>query len=371
MPIIKCKLCGKTFKKKENLEYHENNAVCSGKDKKFKCNYCESKFSSKNARYRHMREVCKTKKQSDAERENMRNEMIKLKENFKKLEKKNSDLEKKNNDLEKKTNDLEKKYNKVKKHGTSNRSRITNNVMNNTTNNGIMNNSNNKVIINNIHLVGYGSEDMSKLSKEEFIKILQNGYNSTIKMTEVLHFNPKLPENHNVYIPSMKDKYAMMYDGNDWTLTDRNDLLDRIYDDKKSYIEENIDEFVNSLSTSRKNALKRWLDTNDEDKKIADVKERMKLLLYNKRKIPINTRAPNKRKSSGIKKIPKDLPEQIQNPNENEEIITSETSDDSDSITESKPTPKIASKLNKSKPTKSNDIPTNKRFLVVRKIKKE
>lgn len=35
-------------------------------------------------------------------------------------------------------------------------------------------------------------------------------FNSTLKLTDTIHFNPKHPEYHNIYIPSMKDKYAMV-----------------------------------------------------------------------------------------------------------------------------------------------------------------
>jgi len=138
-------------------------------------------------------------------------------------------------------------------------------------------------------LVGYGKEDISKLDKSELIKALQNGFYSTTKLTEALHFNPKYPEYHNIYISNIKDKYAMMYDGTDWTLTMKDDLITRIYDDKKNYIEENLDEFIESLSISRKNALERWLNTDDNDNKIKEVKEHIKLLLYNKRSIPLKT----------------------------------------------------------------------------------
>ena len=50
-------------------------------------------------------------------------------------------------------------------------------------------------------------------------------------------FNPDYPEYHNVYISSMKDKYAMMYDGHNWNLVMKKDLIDKIYDDNKNYIE--------------------------------------------------------------------------------------------------------------------------------------
>jgi len=117
------------------------------------------------------------------------------------------------------------------------------------------------------------------------VKILQKGYNSTISLTEAIHFNPKYPEFHNIYITNMKDKYAMMYDGKNWNLTIKDDLINKIYDDKKNYIEENLDDFLDSLSISRKKALTRWLETSDDDEIIIKIKNEIKLLLYNKRGI--------------------------------------------------------------------------------------
>jgi hypothetical protein len=145
----------------------------------------------------------------------------------------------------------------------------------------------NNNVVNNVTLVGYGNEDISKIDKQDMLKVLRNGYNSTIKLTETLHFNPKYPEYHNIYISNIKDKYAMMYDGNIWTLTMKEELINKIYDDKKNYIEENLEDFVDSLSTSRKNALARWLETDDDDRKISEIKNNIKLLLYNMKQIPL------------------------------------------------------------------------------------
>lgn len=128
------------------------------------------------------------------------------------------------------------------------------------------------------------------------MKALQNGFNSTLKLTETMHFNPKYPEYHNIYIKNVKDKYAMMFDGTKWDLVIKKNLIDKIYDDKKNYIEENIDDFIKSLSVSRKNALKRWLETDDNDEKITEIKEEIKLLLYNKREIPMKQLSHDEKK---------------------------------------------------------------------------
>ena len=65
------------------------------------------------------------------------------------------------------------------------------------------------------------------------------------------------PEYHNIYISNIKDKYAMLYDGNNWALTKRIELINRLYEDKKNYIEDIMEEFIDSLNNSQVIALQR------------------------------------------------------------------------------------------------------------------
>lgn len=177
--------------------------------------------------------------------------------------------------------------------GTVNNSSINNGTVNNgTVNNGTVNNGtvNNSTV--NITF-SFGKEDISKIDPSEMINVFKNGFNSTIELTDAIHFNPKYPEYHNVYIPSMKDKYAMIHKDGKWELVNKQELINKIYDNKKDYIEDNKASFYASLTKSQKNALERWISTDDDDTKIKDVKERMKLLLYNKKHIPMNTKKNN------------------------------------------------------------------------------
>jgi hypothetical protein len=312
MSVYSCEYCKREFNRKDHLIYHITNKVCLKKD--FNCRYCPSKFTSKVAMYTHMRDVCKIKKQNDKEKEDILERLMKLEEDNKRLAQLEEDnkrlikLEEDNKKQQKATKKLEADNKKLKEENkkmktcmrrviktTDKSSDINNKITNNSINNGIVNNGtfNN----NNIILVGYGSEDLSKLSKLDMLKVLQSGYNSTVKLTEVVHFNPDFPEYHNVYISNMKDKYAMMHDGNKWTLTTKEDLISKIYDDKKNYIEENLEAFVESLHPFRKRALERWLDTDDEDTKVKEIKENIKLLLYNSKNMIIDSKEPVKLKS--------------------------------------------------------------------------
>lgn len=268
MPQYECDSCSKIFGRKSHLDYHKSNNVCIGKhydttdDDGCRCKYCGKIFTTLTSMYRHVNHTCKVKKNEDLNRNQIYERLIALEKKNEEFEKKNKEFEKENIKLKRKVITLEKKLPTTK---------ITNNI-----NNGI---------VAHINLIGYGKEDLSKIDKKDILKAIQSGYDSTVKLTETMHFNPKHPEYHNVYITNVKDKYAMMFDGKDWNLTMKDELINKIYDDKKNYIEENLDEFIDSLSVSRKKALDRWLETNDADDRISKIKNEIKLLLYNKRNI--------------------------------------------------------------------------------------
>ena len=88
----------------------------------------------------------------------------------------------------------------------------------------------------------------------------------------------------------MNEKYGMAYNDveNDWQLLNKDTLIEKIYTDKKNWIEENLEDFLGSLSEQKKIALQRWLDMEETNENTKDVKEEIKLLLYNKRKMAID-----------------------------------------------------------------------------------
>jgi hypothetical protein len=277
MTEYKCGTCNKIFKRKNNLDYHVTNRVCIGKqyeidendDASHNCKLCGKGFTSATNMYRHTNHTCKVKKSEDRERGKIYERLLELEKKTKQLDV----LKKENTTMKKENNTMKKKVEKMEKIITG--SKQPNNITNNI-NNGI---------VAHINLVGYGKEDISRIDKKDLLRAIQYGYDSTIKLTEALHFNPNYPEYHNVYITNMKDKYAMMFDGKDWNLTMKDELINKIYDDKKNYIEENIDDFIDSLTSSRKKALERWLSTDDNDDRIIKIKNEIKLLLYNKRNV--------------------------------------------------------------------------------------
>lgn len=279
--MFECGICKSEFTTKLGLQYHIQHKACK-LVKKINCPKCGKSFTLKSNMSQHMKTRCKNKNdnkinndQDNGNKENIINNKEKIYEKLLELQNEIETLKEKSNKLEKENIELKKDIENNKKCNIN----LTNNSNNGIINNGTL----------HISLVGYGKENMKKIDEKEIINVFKNGFHSTLKLTDTLHFNPKYPENHNVYISNMKNKYAMIYDGEDWKLVTKDELIDRIYDDKKNYIEENFDKFIDSLTVSQKNALKRWLDTEDNDK-IKRIKEQIKLLLYNKRNIPINNK---------------------------------------------------------------------------------
>ena len=289
---FKCSKCDKEFTSKQNLVYHENKKVCDRMGKNI-CSFCERQYSTPFSLCRH-KKTCKKKNKKDEDRSDKTDDKtcdeIKeerttyndgdIKEIFERLLK----LEQENNVLKKELNEKNNAQN------TQNVKKVVKNTKNTQNINNTQNTNNGTINNNNIILVGYGKEDMSKIDYDDIIKSVSYGFNSPLEMIDTVHFNPKYPEFHNVYISNMKNEYAMKYDGEAWTLVPKQEAVEGLYNSKRNYIEENIDEFVGSLSPSKMNALNRMLDANDSHEYVKKIKNYIKLLLYNKRNIVIDTK---------------------------------------------------------------------------------
>lgn len=266
-----CENCGKTFTAKNSLTYHTKNNAC--KKAEHQCKGCGKFYTSATNMYRHMRTVCKDNLQSNAI-EVMDNKYDQIFGRLLQLENENKELR----------NELD----NVKHTGSNNANMVNNGHINN----GNVYNGDVNTMNITVNVVPFGKEDLSKIDKNEMLKVFRSGFNSALRLTETTHFNPKYPEYHNVYISNMKNKYAMTYDGNDWALVMKDELIDKIYDKKRDYIEENMDEFINSLLPSQMNALHRWINADDDHHYVQKIKNEMKLMLYNKRKMALNPQPP-------------------------------------------------------------------------------
>lgn len=158
-------------------------------------------------------------------------------------------------------------------------------------NNNIINNIAHANI--NINLMSYGKDEFKKIDTCEFLSCCKQGFKTAVHLTETVHFNPKYPEYHNIYISNMKNTYAMVYKNNNWETVIKCELIDDIYDNCKNYIEENLEGFYEKLTKSQQQSLQRWIKTHDEnenDDKIKKIKKELHLLLFNKKNMVIKNK---------------------------------------------------------------------------------
>ncbi len=285
-----------------------------------KCNYCHKTFTRQENANRHMKELCKVMKQQNKDKQEIFEKLelieFKNKQLEDELKKRNKQLEDELKEREKLLANKDKQYEKqlkirdkqfkeemkILREEIKNIQHTPTNVnSNNSINNGVINNT-------NIIMVTYGQEDMSKICDKDFIDACKRGYNSVPQLVESIHFNPAYPEYHNVYIPDTKNKHAMVYDNDKWVLRNKDDVVSEMYDTKKDLIINNMENTKKSLNDSQQKTLQRWLtsdenkDNNDKDKdSIEYVYESLKLLLYNLKNIPIETK--NKLQKEGKQQL--------------------------------------------------------------------
>ena len=101
-----------------------------------------------------------------------------------------------------------------------------------------------------------------------------------MKLIEKIHFNQSKPENMNIYISNMKDKYLMVYDGINWNLANKRDELDKLYEEKEILLEEWLDQ---NEDKEMKDKFLKYLNNKETDECINRIKDEIKLLMYNKK----------------------------------------------------------------------------------------
>jgi hypothetical protein len=264
---LECEKCGFIFKRNIGYQYHVTNNVCD--DKSFFCEHCGKGFTTSNSMYRHTKHTCKDKKEETAL---VSSDMKDFMKDYQNLKNKVTKME------------------KVIKHGTTTIFKdSTVNINNGTINDNRTLNVTNNTTNNQITIVAYGQEDMTRIDRDDIIKALKTGFKSTKHLTEVVHFNPKYPEYANIKRTNfnMKNKYEY-HDGKNWTITINPHMIDDLYERKRDYIEESIDDYYDDLTKGDIARLQRWLDTNDDDRRIQTVKNEIRELLYNKKDVETN-----------------------------------------------------------------------------------
>ena len=237
---------------------------------KYECDFCKKIFSRYDSLNRHQK-TCKEKKKEEEVKESM-TELVKLL---------NGQLEGYRKELDKRDIDFKKELDKRDKQIDEQNKQIQELIKKAGINNNTIN------VQNNIKLLGYSDTDRSHLTDNDILKCLNHSNFCIPRLIEKIHFDVNKPENHNVYISNLKNKYVMMYDGEKWNCKDRDDQINSLIDDNESIIEYKLEEWIENGKKypEMMRKFKRYIDKKENDKVIEAVKNEIKLLLYNNRQI--------------------------------------------------------------------------------------
>ena len=275
MSKYKCERCEKEFPQKSNLTYHLNRKIkCKELPHKSTnppqnstiiikseliCNYCGKDFSRSDSLSRHIDGYCKVKKANDKKMEEMMTMLIEMKERLGK-------------------NDME--IEKLKEENSKYKQIINNNTQNI------------KIETMNVNITPYGKEDIQYLTDTDYSRIFSRANMSVPAFVEKIHFDKNKPENHNVYISNMRADYGLLYDGSQWTIHNKEDLLENMYEDKTVILLDQFEQRYDTLDEQTKKMFERFVKRyeSDDDKLKMIVKKELQQILYNKRKIAMDAK---------------------------------------------------------------------------------
>ena len=162
-----------------------------------------------------------------------------------------------------------------------------------TINNNTNNSHNTTNYIQNIVINKHGYEDMSHLTDNQKIINLSKGYNSVPDYVLLKFFDPKHPENSNIFRGSLKSSEVYIFNGEKWIIDNLHDAVYNLNDNITSEIKDNYKELKHKLPPKVKELYEHTL--NNDNELVAKTQNKMiEQMLYNERDIPLKIKKANK-----------------------------------------------------------------------------
>jgi len=276
MVVYECICCNFVTKLRTNYETHlktkkhlarfkispkvaQNVAQSSPISNTFPCEYCGQRFKHKSSMYKHIKYTCTKNKDEDI-KELVRLMNLQLEQKDKEIDMHKKQLESQSKQLEIQSRQIDKLANKL----------------------GI-NGSFNTINIQNIQLLSFKDTDYSHLTEKDYVQGINQHVSCVKKFIEKVHFNPTKPENMNVYISNLKDKYLMVYENGNWNIKNKKTELDSLYRNKEVMLEDWIK--VQDNYPELKEKFNKYLHDIENDETLNDIKEEIKMMMYNKRNL--------------------------------------------------------------------------------------
>jgi hypothetical protein len=137
--------------------------------------------------------------------------------------------------------------------------------------------------IQNIQLLNYKDTDVSHLTDEDYRRCIKKVCFCVMNLIEKVHYNPDKPENMNIYISNMKDKYMMVYEDGKWLLKNKKEI-NHLYEEKEMMLEQWIEE---NKDPEMDKFFSRYLDLKKDNSTMQLIQDELKLMMFNQKdKIP-------------------------------------------------------------------------------------
>lgn len=246
---IRCNDCLATFTQKSSLNYHKK-YNCKGVIRsivdKHQCKYCNKYYATLNTLDRHIKNSCPVKKAFDSHDEDVILQAI-----------------------------------------DNSRQHVANITTNNIINNNINNITNNNTVNvqNNITILPFGKEDISFITKEQWISIMDKGLNCMASFIKLLSFNKNQPQNHNMYCSDIRSPYVRIYDGDLWKLFLYDDVYMDLVNKKSDLLMEKFNEYKDVMNPPTIKRFTLFSDGIENIDQNIGLQRDLKLLLYNMREV--------------------------------------------------------------------------------------
>jgi len=237
-----CSVCEYVSSKRDNVVRHTNKKKLCGQGIRevveipieINCEFCNKNFLTKQNLQIHLKNYCKHK-------DRVKDELIK------KLEEENRILKQSKN--------------------------VT---INNQTN------YNTIIVVNN-----YEDTKLDKLTDRTYNKIIKDSeepYKIIPSLLKHIHFNSKIPENHNIYLSNRNknNKHLQIHRNGHWEIANKTTEIDNIISDKET----NLSDWIGEKGEKYPEAMEKYqeyLDQKYDDDTSKLIKEEVELILYNGR----------------------------------------------------------------------------------------
>jgi hypothetical protein len=252
----------------------------------YKCNYCDKEYSSSQSRSNHY--ILKHREEHLNYKNDNKNRCIKCNKELSCKQSKYRHEKKCIISSMNKKEEEHKIYEKIiKELLKQNKTNIKN------INNGTINNN---ITINNI--IKFGDENINDLlSRTEKINILCNRLLSLEESVKTVHLNNKYKNHKNIIIKNLKDPYAYVWDGTQFIVKLKEDVLEDLINNHVEFIEASLNNYKNFLAPDIQQKITYMLEQLESSNEFVHKglhktfktyktykKEMLKLLIYNNTK---------------------------------------------------------------------------------------